>query len=170
MNHSRIPVMLAATLLLGSALTLLAAGPAPVPARRLTLRLNDTPVAADTVESRFEVAGTGRVLTLALVRRDAPDEPGLTILLDEFKPVPAVYRFKDVLSGHVRQASYRAQERAAESLACGSSEGEVRVTAVDAARRQLTGTFRVVLCATSGAPRGQRLVFEGSFQYPYELR
>lgn len=138
---------------------------------RLTLRLNGAAVPVDTAYSRVEVSpGAGKVLTLNLIRRDAPDDPGLTILVDEFKPVPAVYRFKEILSAHVTEATYRVGEQAAESKACGVNQGEVRVTAVDTKRQILTGTFRAVACSTNAPRSGKKYAFEGTFHYAYEVR
>ncbi len=127
---------------------------------------------ADTLSSRFDVTpSAGQVLTLTIVPADSPDDPGLTIMVDEFKPVPAVYRFKEILSGHVREASYRVGEMSAESKACQLNDGEVRITAVDLEHHQLTGTYRAVLCQTNVArSAAKRLVLEGSFTYPYEVR
>ncbi|GAB3831364.1 hypothetical protein GCM10028821_20910 [Hymenobacter jeollabukensis] len=143
---------------------------APLP-HRLTLRLNGTAVPVDTAYSRIEVSpGAGKVLTLNLIRRDAPDDPGLTILVDEFKPMPAVYRFKEILSAHVTEATYRVGNDVAESQACGVNQGEVRVTAVDTKRQILTGTFRAVACSTSAPKTAKKLVFEGSFRCAYEVR
>ncbi|GAA4372089.1 hypothetical protein [Hymenobacter koreensis] len=147
--------------------------PKPVRAApSLTMRINGAPVAVDTVYSRIEVStGPGKVLTLALARADARDEQGLTILVDEFKPVPATYRFKEILSGHVREAAYRVGEISAESMACGVNEGEVRVIAIDATRHIMMGTYRVVTCQTNVArSAAKKLVFEGSFWFPYEVR
>ncbi|KAA9332061.1 hypothetical protein F0P96_11260 [Hymenobacter busanensis] len=151
---------------------LTASAPPARPPHLLQLRLNGVPVKADTTYSRIEVStGAGKVLTLAIARADAPDEQGLTILVDEFKPTPGIYRFKEILSGHVREAGYRVGDMSAESMACGVNEGEVRVTNVDAAQHLLTGTFRVVLCQTNVArSAAKRLVFEGVFHYPYEVR
>lgn len=143
---------------------------APLP-HRLTLRLNGAAVPVDTVYSRVEVSpGAGKVLTLNLIRRDAPDDPGLTILVDEFKPQPAVYRFKEILSAHVTEATYRVGEVVAESQACGVNQGEVRVTAVDTKRQILTGTFRAVCCSTNAPRSGKKYAFEGSFCCAYEVR
>jgi hypothetical protein len=162
-------------LLLGL-LTLTATGlrprqtPAPLP-HRLALRLNGAAVPVDTAFSRIEASpGAGKVLTLNLIRADAPDDPGLTILVDEFKPIPQTYRFKEILSAHVREATYRVGNQVAESMACGVNEGEVRVTAVDTKRQVLTGTFRVVTCSTSAPRTAKKMVFEGMFHCAYEVR
>ncbi|OON69811.1 hypothetical protein [Hymenobacter sp. CRA2] len=142
----------------------------PLP-HHLTLRLNGAPVLVDTTYSRIEASsGAGKVLTLNLIRADAPDDPGLTILVDEFKPVPQVYRFKEILSAHVREATYRVGETTAESMACGVNDGEVRVTAVDTKQHVLTGTFRAVVCSTSAPRNAKKMTFEGSFRFPYEVR
>jgi hypothetical protein len=51
------------------------------------------------------------------------------------------------------------------------NDGEVRVTAVDPQTRMLTGTYRAVLCQTNTSrAKAQRLVLEGSFHFPYEVR
>ncbi|QIX62257.1 hypothetical protein HER32_14140 [Hymenobacter sp. BT18] len=146
--------------------------PATRPPQFLTLRRNGAALPTDSISSRFEVSpNEGRVLTLTIVPAEAPDDPGLTIMVDEFKPVPAVYRFKEILSGHIREASYRVGNVAAESKACALNDGEVRVTAVDTAHHLLTGTYRAVLCQTNVArAAARRLVLEGSFAFPYEVR
>ncbi|MCC3158035.1 hypothetical protein LJ737_12365 [Hymenobacter sp. 15J16-1T3B] len=155
------------------ALTAASRPPRQTPAlpHRLTLRLNGAAVPVDTAYSRIEVSpGAGKVLTLNLIRADAPDDPGLTILVDEFKPVPAVYRFKEILSAHVTEATYRVGDQVAESQACGVNQGEVRVTAVDTKRKILTGTFRAVTCSTSAPKTAKKLTFEGTFRCAYEVR
>ncbi|MBG8554138.1 hypothetical protein [Hymenobacter guriensis] len=151
---------------------LLSSAPPVRQAQYLTLRRNGAALSTDSLSSRFEVSpGAGHVLTLTIVPADAPDDPGLTIMVDEFKPVPQVYRFKEILSGHIREASYRVGSVSAESKACALNDGEVRVTAVDAEHHLLTGTYRAVLCQTNVArSAARRLVLEGSFSFPYEDR
>ncbi|RTQ50863.1 hypothetical protein EJV47_09610 [Hymenobacter gummosus] len=172
LRRPRVPFLLGLLPLLPLlALTGPASRPPQALPHRLTLKLNGAPVPVDTAYSRIEVSqGAGKVLTLNLIRRDAPDDPGLTILVDEFKPVPAVYRFKEILSAHVTEATYRVGSEVAESQACGVNQGEVRVTAVDTKRQILTGTFRAVGCSTNAPRSGKKYTFEGSFRCAYELR
>ncbi|GAB2956993.1 hypothetical protein GCM10027048_24190 [Hymenobacter coalescens] len=145
--------------------------PAVAPPRRFTLLVNGIPTAVDTAYSRIELSsGAGKVLTLNLIRADSPDDPGLTILVDEFKAVPQVYRFKEILSAHVREATYRVGNLTAESMACGVNDGEVRVTAVDTEAHVLTGTFRAVTCSTNSPRSAKKLTFQGTFRCAYEVR
>ncbi|KUG09376.1 hypothetical protein [Solirubrum puertoriconensis] len=147
--------------------------PTPPASRyQLTMRLNGGAIVTDSIGSRITASsGAGKVLTLSIVRADFPDDVGLSILVDEFKPQPGVYRFKEILSGHVREAYYRADDVTAESKACGVNDGEVRITAVDTKAHTLTGTYRAVLCQTnSSRAKAKRLTLEGNFHFPYEVR
>ena len=150
-----------------------ATGPAPAAAPRrtaLTLKLNGQPVAVDTAFSRLEVnTGVNKVLSINLVRTDSPDDQGLTILIDQFPLAPGQYRFKEILSGHVRDASYRQGSTTAYSNACGLNDGVVQVLAIDAQRHTIRGTYRAVLCGAEARPGSKRRRFtvEGTFQSSY---
>lgn len=139
----------------------------------LALKVNGTPVAVDTAFSRLEVStGVNKVLSINLVRTDSPDDQGLTILIDRFPVAVGQYRFKEILSGQVRDASYRQGNTTAYSNACGLNDGLVQVLAIDAQQHTIRGTFRAVLCdaeARAGSKR-RRFVMEGVFQGPYEAR
>ncbi|TGE23593.1 hypothetical protein [Hymenobacter metallicola] len=136
----------------------------------LTLKVNGTPVAVDTTFSRLEVStGVNKVLSINLVRTDSPDDQGLTILIDRFPVTVGQYRFKEILSGQVRDASYRQGNTTAYSNACGLNDGLVQVLAIDAQQHTIRGTFRAVLCdaeSRAGSKR-RRFVMEGSFQGRY---
>jgi hypothetical protein len=163
----------ASKLLAGAALVVFtsSAGAPQQVAPFVKLTLNGTDVPTSINDSRFDVSGRSRVLTLNIVRADSPDEPGLTILVDEFKPQPGIYRFKEILSGHVREAAYRANDISGESKACSVNDGEVHITAVDEANHTITGTFRAAICQTNTAPKtSKRLVFAGAFHNSYEVR
>ncbi|UOQ74074.1 hypothetical protein [Hymenobacter cellulosilyticus] len=139
----------------------------------LTLKFNGQPVAVDTAFSRLEVTtGVNKVLSLNLVRTDSPDDQGLTILIDQFPLAPGQYRFKEILSGHVRDASYRQGSTTAYSTACGLNDGVVQVQALDAQRHLIRGTYRAVLCEAEARAGGKRRRFtvEGSFQGRYALQ
>ncbi|PJJ58644.1 hypothetical protein [Hymenobacter chitinivorans] len=162
-----------AALGLGSSLAL-AQGPAPAaPAgsrTSLTLKFNGEPVAIDTAFSRLEVStGVNKVLSLNLVRTDSPDDQGLTILIDQFPLTVGQYRFKEILSGHVRDASYRQGRTTAYSTACGLNDGVVQVLALDAQRHLIRGTYRAVLCEAEARPgtKRRRFTVEGTFQGRY---
>lgn len=157
---------------LGSGWLISSTPPKLAAAHTLTLRRNGEAVVTDSLSSRFDVTPNGgQVLTLTIVPAATPDDPGLTIMVDEFKPVPAVYRFKEILTGHIREAYYQVGDVSAESKACQLNDGEVRITAVDTEHHLLTGTYRAVVCQTNIArSAAKRLVLEGSFTYPYEVR
>ncbi|MCB2409773.1 hypothetical protein [Hymenobacter lucidus] len=139
----------------------------------LTLTLNGKPVAVDTAFSRLEVStGVNKVLSINLVRADSPDDQGLTILIDQFPLAVGQYRFKEILSGHVRDASYRYGTTTAYSTACGLNDGLVQVQAIDTQRHIIRGTYRAVLCEAEARPGSKRRRFavEGSFQSTYSIR
>ncbi|MCB2379248.1 hypothetical protein LGH70_16740 [Hymenobacter sp. BT635] len=146
----------------------------PAPARTaLALTLNGQPVAVDTAFSRLEVStGVNKVLSINLVRTDSPDDQGLTILIDQFPLAPGQYRFKEILSGHVRDASYRYGTTTAYSNACGLNDGVVQVLAIDPQRRTIRGTFRAVLCESEPRPgaKRRRFAMSGSFQGVYSAQ
>ncbi|MCC2548272.1 hypothetical protein LJY25_17615 [Hymenobacter sp. BT175] len=139
----------------------------PVP---IAWQVNGRAIAPDSSLSRLELTpGPDRTFSLTLVSAVCPDDPGLTIILDQFKLTPAIYRFKDVLSGHIRDAAYRCGPASAYSTACGRNEGYVQVSRVDAQRRVVTGTFHCVVCDTDqpAASPNRRLVMTGNFRLPY---
>ncbi|TGE13984.1 hypothetical protein [Hymenobacter elongatus] len=139
----------------------------------LTLQLNGQLVVIDTAFSRLEIStGVNQVLSLNLVRADSPDDQGLTILIDQFPLAPGQYRFKEILSGHVRDASYRYGTTTAYSTTCGLNDGVVEVLAIDAQRHTIRGTFRAVLCEAEPRPGAKRRRFAvaGTFQSVYATR
>lgn len=166
----RVSLLLAGGMVTGWLMS--AVAPHSVAPHFISMRRNGTVLPVDTLSSRFEVTpNEAQVLTLTIVPAETPDDPGLTIMVDEFKPRPAVYRFKEILSGHIREAYYQAGEMSAESKACQLNDGEVRITAVDEEHHLLTGTYRAVLCQTNVArSQAKRLTLEGSFTFPYEVR
>jgi hypothetical protein len=157
-------------LALGCSSQLLLAQVPATPAKALTLKFNGQPVAVDTAFSRLEVStGINKVLSINLVRADSPDDQGLTILIDQFPLAPGQYRFKEILSGHVRDASYRQGSVTAYSNACGLNDGVVQVTAIDAQRHTIRGTYRAILCDSEARPgsKRRRYMVEGTFQSTY---
>ncbi|TGE25902.1 hypothetical protein E5K00_12145 [Hymenobacter aquaticus] len=163
------------TLSLGASLAFTPAPPSrPVAARtELKLTLNGQPVAVDTAFSRLEVStGVNKVLSINLVRADSPDDQGLTILIDQFPLTTGQYKFKEILSGHVRDASYRHGTTTAYSNACGLNDGVVQVLAIDAQRHTIRGTFRATLCEAEARPgtKRRRFLLEGSFQSAYSVQ
>ncbi|UOQ54814.1 hypothetical protein [Hymenobacter cellulosivorans] len=148
---------------------------APLPSANrtsLTLKFNGQPVAVDTAFSRLEVStGVNKVLSLNLVRTDSPDDQGLTILIDRFPLTTGEYRFKEILSGQVRDASYRQGTTTAYSNACGLNDGVVQVLALDTQRHLIRGTYRAVLCeAEARAGKRRRFTVEGTFQGRYFIQ
>ena len=147
-----------------SLLTSPAPTPPPAAPHHLTLRINGQPVAADTAYSRISVEGN--TLRLNVLRADDPDGEGLTILIDRFALRPGQYSFQEILSGHNRDASYRAGIVSAYSKSCAGNPGAVVVTDVDTARHLLRGTFACQLCESGRGAR--KFVMQGEFWYPYE--
>ncbi|MBC8085337.1 MAG: hypothetical protein H7Z21_19235, partial [Hymenobacter sp.] len=122
--------------------------------RALTLRINGQPVATDTSSSRFFLSEE-RTLTLNVVRADDPDGEGLTILIDRFPLQTGTYGFQEILSGRNRDASYRFGSTAAYSKSCADNPGSVTITAINAERHWLAGTFRCTVCESGRG--GKRL-------------
>lgn len=133
--------------------------------RQLTLRVNGQAVAADTISSRFFLS-TERTLTLNVVRADDPDGEGLTIIIDRFPPQTGTYGFQEILSGRNRDASYRFGSTAAYSKSCADNPGSVTITAINAERHWLAGSFRCTVCESGRG--GKRLTLDGTFRYPVE--
>ena len=142
-----------------------AAPPARSFVRTLALRINGRAVAADTVSSRIFLSPE-RTLTLNVVRADDPDGEGLTILIDRFPLKTGTYSFQEILSGRNRDASYRLGRTAAYSKSCADNLGSVTITAINAERHWLAGTFRCTVCESGRG--GKRLTMEGTFRYPVE--
>ncbi|HEX8428222.1 hypothetical protein [Hymenobacter sp.] len=156
---------LAGIWLLGAAPTLAQTVPARSLVRSLTLRVNGQPVKADTVSSRFFLS-QDHTLTLNVIRADDPDGEGLTILIDRFPLKTGTYSFQEILSGRNRDASYRFGNTAAYSKSCADNPGSVTITAINAERHWLAGSFRCTVCESGRS--GKRLTMEGTFRYPVE--
>ena len=139
--------------------------PGPQPARRLTLRVNGEAVKADTLSSRFFLS-EDRALRLNVVRADDPDGEGLTIIIDRFPIQAGSYSFQEILSGRNRDASYRFGKTAAYSKSCADNLGAVTITAIQATRHWLAGSYRCTVCESGRG--GKRLTLEGTFRYPVE--
>lgn len=131
----------------------------------LTLRINGQAIATDTSSSRFFLSPE-RTLTLNVIRADDPDGEGLTILIDRFPLKAGTYSFQEILSGRNRDASYRHGPTAAYSKSCPDNPGSVTITAINAERHWLAGSFRCTVCESGRG--GKRLTMEGTFRYPVE--
>ena len=156
---------LAGGLLSGAMPALPKTTPAPPLVRVLTLRINGQAVKADTISSRFFLS-QDRTLTLNVVRADDPDGEGLTILIDRFPLKTGTYSFQEILSGRNRDASYRFGNTAAYSKSCPDNPGSVTITAINAERHWLAGSFRCTVCESGRG--GKRLSMEATFRYPVE--
>ncbi|UOQ66977.1 hypothetical protein [Hymenobacter volaticus] len=156
---------LVGTLLLSATPALTQTAPARPLVRALTLRINGQAIKADTISSRFFLS-QDRTLTLNVVRADDPDGEGLTILIDRFPLKTGTYSFQEILSGRNRDASYRFGSTAAYSKSCPDNPGSVTITAINAERHWLAGSFRCTVCESGRG--GKRLTMEGTFRYPVE--
>ncbi len=133
--------------------------------RKLTLRVDGKPVPTDTISSRFFLSDD-RALRLNVVRADDPDGQGLNIIIDRFPIETGTYKFQEILSGRNRDASYRYGKISAYSKSCSDNPGVVTITAVNAEKHWLRGTYRCQVCEVGRGAR--RFTLEGEFEYPVE--